>query len=90
MKLILSAVTIALLSSSCSMQSTVNDAELTTTNNIEPSTKKSIARTTSLPKNIIMVIGDGMGPAYTSAYRYYNDNPDSAIIEQTVFVRHLA
>ena len=42
-----------------------------------------------LPKNIIMVIADGMGPAYTSAYRYFNDDPATAEIEQTVFERHL-
>ncbi len=43
----------------------------------------------TLPKNIIMIIGDGMGPAYTTAYRYYKDNPETSIIEQTVFDRHL-
>lgn len=42
-----------------------------------------------LPKNIIMVIADGMGPAYTSAYRYFNDDPATSEIEQTVFERHL-
>ncbi len=41
------------------------------------------------PKNIIMVVADGMGPAYTTAYRYFNDNPDTEIIEETVFDRHL-
>lgn len=43
----------------------------------------------SAPKNIIMVVGDGMGPAFTSAYRYYNDDPTTPEIEQTVFDRHL-
>jgi alkaline phosphatase len=43
----------------------------------------------TVPKNIIMVIGDGMGPAYTTAYRYYSDNPNTEVIEQTVFDRHL-
>ena len=42
-----------------------------------------------LPKNIIMVVADGMGPAYTSAYRYFNDDPTTKVIEQTVFDRHL-
>lgn len=37
------------------------------------------------PKNIIMVVGDGMGPAYTSAYRYFKDNPQTPDIETTVF-----
>lgn len=44
---------------------------------------------TTAPKNIIMIIGDGMGPAYTSAYRYFNDDPATDKIEQTVFDRHL-
>lgn len=42
----------------------------------------------SSPKNIIMVIGDGMGPAYTSAYRYFSDDPETGEIEETVFDRH--
>lgn len=41
------------------------------------------------PNNIIMVIGDGMGPAYTTAYRYYSDNPKTKKLEETVFDRHL-
>jgi alkaline phosphatase len=47
------------------------------------------ASSTSAPKNIIMVVGDGMGPAYTTAYRYFNDNPETKVIEETVFDRHL-
>ena len=39
----------------------------------------------SAPKNIIMVVGDGMGPAYTSAYRYFKDDPTTLAIEETVF-----
>ena len=45
--------------------------------------------TESAPKNIIMIVGDGMGPAYTSAYRYFHDDPNTDAIEQTVFDRHL-
>ncbi len=41
------------------------------------------------PKNIIMVVADGMGPAYTTAYRYYNDDPATEVVEETVFDRHL-
>ena len=37
------------------------------------------------PKNIIMVVADGMGPAYVSAYRYFIDNPSTPEIETTVF-----
>lgn len=41
----------------------------------------------SRPKNIVIMVGDGMGPAYTSAYRYYQDNPSTQEVEQTVFDR---
>lgn len=37
------------------------------------------------PKNIIYMIGDGMGPAYTSAYRYYSDDPATKDVETTIF-----
>ncbi|MBR9728336.1 alkaline phosphatase [Shewanella intestini] len=43
----------------------------------------------TVPKNIVVMIGDGMGPAYTTAYRYYKDNPETQEIEQTVFDRLL-
>ncbi len=36
------------------------------------------------PKNIIYMIGDGMGPAFTTAYRYYHDDPSTEEIEPTV------
>jgi alkaline phosphatase len=39
----------------------------------------------SAPKNIIFMIGDGMGPAYTTAYRYYMDDKSTPDVEQTVF-----
>jgi alkaline phosphatase len=38
-----------------------------------------------LAKNIIMVIGDGMGPAYTTGYRYFMDNINTPIVETTIF-----
>ncbi|MFT4929705.1 MAG: alkaline phosphatase [Phenylobacterium sp.] len=41
--------------------------------------------TVAKPKNIIYIIGDGMGPAYTSAYRYYMDNPQTPKVENTIF-----
>lgn len=41
------------------------------------------------PKNIIMVVGDGMGPAYTTAYRYFKDDKQSSEVAPTVFDRHL-
>jgi alkaline phosphatase len=45
----------------------------------------SLALTNTAPKNIIMVVADGMGPAYVSAYRYFNDNPNTPHIETTIF-----
>jgi alkaline phosphatase len=39
----------------------------------------------SAPKNVIYMIGDGMGPAYTTAYRYFKDDADTKEIETTVF-----
>ena len=43
------------------------------------SKQETIPKQDTAPKNIIMVIGDGMGPAYTSAYRYFSDNPNTEI-----------
>jgi len=37
------------------------------------------------PKNVIYMIGDGMGPAYLAAYRYYMDNPATKPVEKTIF-----
>jgi len=44
--------------------------------------------TSTSPLNIIMVVADGMGPAYTSGFRYYNDNPNTPEIEPNWFERH--
>ncbi|WP_248562925.1 alkaline phosphatase [Niallia sp. NCCP-28] len=41
------------------------------------------------PKNIIFLIGDGMGVSYTSAYRYLKDNPKTKIAEKTYFDSYL-
>lgn len=35
------------------------------------------------------MIGDGMGPAYTTAYRYMKDDPSTAKMEKTIFDEHL-
>lgn len=39
----------------------------------------------SIPKNIIMVVADGMGPAYTTAYRNFVDDPSTPQVEPVVF-----
>lgn len=45
----------------------------------------NLERAVDTPKNIIMVVADGMGPAYTTAYRNYADNPATPAIEHVVF-----
>jgi alkaline phosphatase len=37
------------------------------------------------PKNIIYMIGDGMGPAYLAGYRYFSDDKATAEVENTIF-----
>ncbi len=51
--------------------------------------QSSAAIKSRAPENIIMVIADGMGPAYVTAYRFYKDNPDTEIVEQTVLDKNL-
>ena len=41
------------------------------------------------PKNIIMVVSDGMGPAYTTAYRNFADDPATPQVDKTIFDRIL-
>ncbi|ESU30107.1 alkaline phosphatase [Bacillus sp. 17376] len=40
-------------------------------------------------KNVIFLIGDGMGVTYTSAYRYLMDNPETTEVEKTEFDKYL-
>ncbi|MCE4966505.1 alkaline phosphatase [Staphylococcus chromogenes] len=44
---------------------------------------------TKNPKNIIFMVGDGLGPSYNSAYRHFADNPNTKEVERTVFDEHL-
>lgn len=46
--------------------------------------KKDKVASASAPKNIIMVIADGMGPAYVTAYRNYMDNPATEQVETMI------
>lgn len=43
----------------------------------------------SKPKNIIFMIGDGMGVPYLAAHRYMKDNPATKKIETTTFDRYV-
>ncbi|MFT9596979.1 alkaline phosphatase [Mesobacillus sp.] len=40
-------------------------------------------------KNVIFMIGDGMGVSYTSAYRYLKDDPNTKLAEGTEFDKYL-
>ncbi|MCW8834566.1 MAG: alkaline phosphatase [Colwellia sp.] len=81
MKFILPVLALSLLSVSC-----VSTAP---TESKAPKQQQDSQQAVGAPQNIIMVIGDGMGPAYTTAYRYFIDNPETTEIEETVFDRHL-
>ncbi|NQZ23547.1 MAG: alkaline phosphatase [Colwellia sp.] len=80
MKKLFSAVSILLALTSC--KTIENSTSIAT---VEINTQKTMQS----PKNIIMVIADGMGPAYTTSYRYFNDDPATELIEDTVFDRLL-
>ncbi|NQZ87838.1 MAG: alkaline phosphatase [Saccharospirillaceae bacterium] len=80
MKKLLSAVSIVLALSACETIKSASETAVLTVNPIEEMQS---------PKNIIMVIADGMGPAYTTSYRYFNDDPLTEHIEETVFDRLL-
>lgn len=41
-------------------------------------------QTPAKPKNIIMIVSDGMGPAYTTAYRNFRDDPATPKVETVV------
>jgi len=78
MKFFLLTLALSFLTTSC----------ISPTHTDKKSVKKSLT-SNFLPINIIMVIGDGMGPAYTSAYRYFKDDPNTNLVEKTVFDRNL-
>lgn len=40
-------------------------------------------------KNVIVLIGDGMGVSYTSAHRYLKNDPSTKLAEQTEFDKYL-
>ena len=86
MKRFLSVLTLTLLSVSYANAEHHNNAAISKIN--APITLPETLLS-NLPQNIIMVIGDGMGPAYTTAYRYYSDTPQTDHVEETVFDRHL-
>ena len=51
----------------------------------KPEDQVSVYGDTESPKNIIFMVGDGMGPSYQTAYRYFADNPETEDMELTAF-----
>jgi alkaline phosphatase len=58
---------------------------LTLVANTAESTQVTATNITKEPTNIIFLVGDGMGVAYTSAYRYYQNDPSTPALEKTIF-----
>jgi alkaline phosphatase len=54
----------------------------------EESTKKKGTNNGKI-KNVIVLIGDGMGVSYTSAHRYLKDDPSTKVVEPTTFDQYL-
>lgn len=54
-----------------------------------PGKSQGIAHGQGKVKNVIFLIGDGMGTSYTSAYRYMQDNAGTKFAEGTAFDSHL-
>lgn len=52
-------------------------------------TVNAISVETKKIKNIIFMIGDGMGTPYTTAYRYMKDDPSTPLMEKTEFDPYL-
>jgi alkaline phosphatase len=51
--------------------------------------KESPKQNNAKIKNVIFMIGDGMGVSYTSAYRYLKDDPTTKLAEGTEFDKYL-
>lgn len=50
---------------------------------------KAVKENNAEIKNVILLIGDGMGVSYTSAYRYLKDSPDSKFVDRTILDQYL-
>lgn len=80
MKKILPTLLVTALASACN--ATQNSDSL----NVQLADNAINKVTADVPvKNIIMIVADGMGPAYITAYRNFADDPTTEVIERTVF-----
>lgn len=61
-----------------------------TEDNKKPSNDDAIAfGNTKNPKNVIFLVGDGMGPSFNTAYRYYQNDPSAKSMKPTTFDKYL-
>ncbi|WP_420844981.1 alkaline phosphatase [Macrococcus brunensis] len=81
-KVIASSVIAGLFLSSMPTSTGVHTAEAATTKVTPCSEQKT-------PKNIIFMIGDGMGPSFTTAHRYMMDNPSTKRMDLVSFDHYL-
>lgn len=59
-----------------------------TQNELQKEAMKEIKKKHPEIKNVIFMIGDGMGPSYMAAHRYMKDNPNTPQKELTEFDKH--
>lgn len=76
MKKLLPTLLISALASACNANNTLNDNE------------DNINKNKPTINNVIMVVADGMGPAYITAYRNFADDLTTETVDRTVFDRH--
>ena len=57
--------------------------------NISPVAEAKVSPNQGKIKNVIFMIGDGMGPTYNTAYRYFKDDISTPYMEKTAFDEYL-
>lgn len=57
--------------------------------NIGPVAEAKVSPNQGKIKNVIFMIGDGMGPTYNTAYRYFKDDISTPYMEKTAFDEYL-
>lgn len=58
-------------------------------NTADAATKPATCKASSTPKNVIFMIGDGMGPSYNTAYRYMQDKSTTKEMDKVSFDSYL-
>lgn len=71
-----------------SVQTTYASGQKSTSEDAQKTSDVVYTGNTENPKNVIFLVGDGMGPSYNAAYRYFADNPETKEMEQTAFDKY--